>query len=241
MVSDLTLIYYSANTIQDTPAQKIRDNLLRVTENKYPIVSVTQKPINFGKNICMGVLGRNKYNCYKQILIGAREAKTKYVACAEDDTLYSSDHFEYRPPKDTYSYDTNYWFAQVRKDFYWRDGRPNQMSGMLGCIVERETLIKTLSKRYEMYPIDPWAGDIKVAKPLLWGEPQLRDSSFGVTNKVVYVASKNPSVTFVHEAAMGYKQLLGFRRRYGNPLEKDIRYNLEGYGNIKDLWKEYWE
>ena len=238
MVNNLTLLYYSANTIQESAAQKVRDNLIKVTENKYPIISITQKPINFGKNICVGEIGKSKYNEYKQILIGAREAKTKYIACAEDDALYAPEHFEYRPPADVFAYESNYWFAQIRKDFYWR-AEKKKMTGMLGCIVEAKELIRVLGNRYELYPVYPTSPDTPYG--LQWGEPGFVDKCFGIKSSHINFWSKNPSVIFVHESAMGYKQLLGFRRRYGNPLEKDIRYNLEGYGNIKDLWKEYWE
>jgi hypothetical protein len=237
--SDLTLLYYTANAIQDSAAQKVRDNLLKVTENKYPIISVSQKPINFGKNICVGEIGKSKYNCYKQILTGVREVETRYVACAEDDTLYTKEHFEYRPPDDIFVYESNYWFAQINKDFYWRIGDISKRSGMWGCITKTETLLKNLTKRFEIYPTNPWADG---AKPkILWGEPGYNDQIYGMQNKRTVIESEKPCVIFIHEVAMGFKQLLGHRRRYGNPLPEDVCYELEGFGNIKELWKEYWE
>jgi hypothetical protein len=219
------------------PAEKIRNNLLKITNNEYPIISVTQKPINFGRNMCVGEIGKSKYNEYKQILIGALEAKTKYIACVEDDVLYSPDHFEYRPPADIFAYDNNYWFAQIRKDFYWRAS--GKMWGMLGCIVETKELIRVLSRRYELYPTHPTSPD--TSKNLRWGEPGFADGCFGISSNHIGFWSKTPSVVFVHEVSMGYKQLLGYRRRYGNPEEKDIKYSLRKYGSMKDLWKEYWE
>jgi hypothetical protein len=238
MVNDLTLIYYSANVIPEITAERIRENLLLVTKGQYPIISVTQKPIDFGKNICIGELGQSKYNEYKQILIGAKEAKTKYIACVEDDALYAPEHFTFRPPADTFGYEMNYWFAQLGQDFYWRHSK-GKMSGMLGCIVETDTLIKNLTKRYEMYPTNPWDKDPDLR--LQFGEPAYYDENFGMENKRVMFSSDKPGVMFIHGTGMGSVQLVRFRRRYGDPLPENKCYNLEGFGNAKELIDKYWK
>lgn len=240
-MADLTLLYYTANIIPNTASEKIRNNLLKVTNNEYSIISVSQKPINFGRNICVGEIGASKYNCYKQILMGVSEVKTKYVACVEDDTLYALEHFTHRPPKGVFLYERNYWFAQEHKDFYWRVGNIKKRGGMWGCVSESETLLNNLSERYKLFPKDPWKNGNKSVKYLPWGEPGVKDYRYGIKSKTMFVLSKSPCVIFVHEKSMGYKQLLGFRRRYGNPEEKDIKYSLRKYGSMKDLWKEYWE
>lgn len=237
-MNDLTLIYYSASVIPEIPAERIRENLLLVTKNQYPIISVTQKPLDFGQNICVGEVGVSKYNEYKQILMGAKEATTKYVACVEDDVLYSPGHFEYRPPAETFAYDTNYWFAQMGQDFFWRH-TIEKMSGMLGCIVERETIIKNLSKRYELYPEDPTTTHVKWIQ---WGEPGFYDDKFfGMENKRTSFFSDKPSLMFIHEKAMGTKQLVRFKRRYGDPLPENKCESLEGFGTAKSIIEKYWK
>lgn len=240
-MSDLTLLLVTANKIDENSAKKMREYLLEVTENKYPIISVSQKPIDFGKNICVGEIGTSKYNEYKQLLIGAKEVKTEYVACIDDDALYSPEHFTFRPPKGVFAYEINYWFCQIRKDFYWRVGDKRKRGGMWGCIVDSETLVNNLTRRFEYYPNDPWIGNINFGKQVLWGEPGIRDDQFGMENKMMRFESSNPCVIFVHELAMGYKQLLGFRRRYGNPPPEDVKYELEQFGSATDLWNKYWE
>lgn len=98
-MNDLTIIYYTANAFKNKLSAGVKENLLKVAGN-YPIVSVSQKPMNFGKNICVGEIGVSPENLYKQILIGARAAETEYVALAEDDCLYSDEHFKkIRPNK----------------------------------------------------------------------------------------------------------------------------------------------
>lgn len=98
-MNDLTLIYYTSNTNPEYFAGNVRNHLLQVTEGKIPIISVSQKPIDLGKNICAGEIGRSLYNLYRQVYTGALEAKTKYVALCEDDTLYNMEHFRHRPPE----------------------------------------------------------------------------------------------------------------------------------------------
>lgn len=237
-MNDLTILYYTANIIPDITGQRIRDHLLKVTKNQFPIISVSQKPLVFGQNICVGEIGKSKYNCYKQIFIGVREVKTKYVACAEDDTLYSKDHFMYRPDEVVFSYDRNYWLAD--RDFYWRIEHISKRGGMWGCISATQTLLDNLTARYALYPTDPLFPASAYNKHLQWGEPGLADHIFGLKSKVEYVDSENPSVIFHHFEAMGSKQLRGWQRRYGEHKPENIAYNIEPFGGIKKLWETYW-
>ena len=78
-VNDLTLLYYTANTVSDYCAKRVRRHLLEITKAQFPLVSVSQKPLNFGENICVGSIGKSYYNCYKQIFTGAKAVKTKYI------------------------------------------------------------------------------------------------------------------------------------------------------------------
>ena len=111
--NDLTLLYYSAHTLPDKLEDSFRSELRSVVKRKYPIISVTQKPVRLGKNICVGDIGRSHYNCYKQIYIGVQNVKTKYVAMVEDDTLYSLEHFSHRPTSDNvFSFNHNMWFLE---------------------------------------------------------------------------------------------------------------------------------
>ena len=105
---DLTVIYYTANLISDYFADNVRKKLLEVLGDT-PLISVSQKPIDFGENICVGEIGASNYNVYFQILKGAKAAKTRYVMMAEDDTLYPPEHFLQRPPVGSFAYNLNRW------------------------------------------------------------------------------------------------------------------------------------
>jgi len=231
-MNDLTILLKTANQLNEDTAKKIRDYFLKVTENKYPIISVSQKPLDFGKNICVGEIGASKYNSYKQDLIGVREVKTKYVACIDDDTLYTSEHFLYRPPDDTFSYETNYWFAEPGKDFYWRVNDINKRGGTWGLISDTKLLLDNLTRRFEIYPAP--SKDF-----ILWGEPGINDGPYGVASKYERRYSKKPCVVFAHKLSMGYTQLKRWHRRYGHPLPEDKTESLKQFGNAKDLFNSY--
>lgn len=241
MVADLTLLYCTANIIPEATAEKIRQNLLLVTKGQYPIVSVSQKPIDFGQNICIGEIGPSKYNEYSQIYRGVQEVKTKYVATVDDDTLYSAEHFYNRPPDDRFLYERNYWFAQIGQDHYWRIADETKKGGMWGCISNTKLLFDDLKIKFDKFPSDPWNPKNGLTPPLMWGEPGYdlfyfkRDQSL-----LTFAYADKPCVTFVHGDSMGGRQLARFRRRYGDPLPENRCENLEGFGNAKELIDKYW-
>ena len=72
-----TIIYYTSNRKGERFEKKIRDNILNVCDGM-PIVSVSQKPIDFGKNICVGEKDNNYWCEFKQIQTGLREIQTTY-------------------------------------------------------------------------------------------------------------------------------------------------------------------
>ena len=85
-MSDLTLLYYTANVIRWTFADAVRRELLTSTGGKVPMVCVSQDifdfPIREGRDaepwyVCVGDIGASIYNVYRQGLIGAEAAKTR--------------------------------------------------------------------------------------------------------------------------------------------------------------------
>lgn len=113
---DVTVLYYSANVEDESFEQKIRDNILKQCGG-LPIVSVTQKPVDFGKNICVGAHRACYFNESRQIQMGLREAKTEYVLVAEADCLYPPEYFQFEPKElgHCYRYD-NVWVVYASKE-----------------------------------------------------------------------------------------------------------------------------
>jgi hypothetical protein len=86
------------------------------------VISVSQKPLDFGKNICVGEIEHCYESAFKQALIGCKEAKTDYVAMCESDCLYPVGYFDFIP-KDLntiYTYDNVWlmWDRENRTRFY---------------------------------------------------------------------------------------------------------------------------
>ena len=195
-MNDLTILYYSSNYLKPFVLERVRAELLKVIDSNTPIVSVTQKPIGFGHNICVGDIGRSIYNIYRQILIAAMFAQTDYIACAEDDILYNKSHFQYRPKHDEFAYNMNRWGLDSRGFYYYRP-----WVGMCCCVAPRRLLIEALTERLAKYPD---AIPMKVPQP---AEPGKRDKKFGLKpQKLVKFHTTEPIVIFNHSTQVGGKR-----------------------------------
>jgi hypothetical protein len=102
-MSDLTVVYYTSNRETELFENNIKQSLLDAIGD-LPLISVSQKPIDFGKNICVGDVGVSSQNAFRQLQIGAMEAKTVFVAPVESDFLYSKEYFEVRPHRANVAY-----------------------------------------------------------------------------------------------------------------------------------------
>lgn len=230
-MNDLTILFYSSNKISDYFMDNTTKWLLRAVGDT-PIISVTHKPMNLGHNICVGDIGCSAYNIYKQILIGAKEAKTKFVATAEDDVLYPKEHFEYRPSEDTLAYDINKWsiFSWTKPPvFSMREGRRT----MTSLIAPRDELIRTLEERYAKYPVfEEIPTDIY---KYYWGEPGRFEDHLGISKvKTIKYSCEIPSVVFSHEQALGFGQL-GKRKAHA-PIQATT---IPFWGSAKDVLINY--
>jgi hypothetical protein len=94
---DTTVVFYTANVEDETLEQQIRDTILK-NSGGLPIISVSRKPIDFGENICIGEQPVNYANLNRQLLVGLKAARTRFVLAAEADTLYPPEYFTFTPP-----------------------------------------------------------------------------------------------------------------------------------------------
>jgi hypothetical protein len=94
-------------------ARKCRELLLQAAGN-IPIVSVSQEPLDFGLNVCVGKIGRSGYSIDRQLYAGLEKITTKWVAMAEHDCVYSPEHFQWTPPDDEHFwYNDHVWLVQL--------------------------------------------------------------------------------------------------------------------------------
>jgi hypothetical protein len=125
-----SILYLTDNSLDEKLAEfcklKLIDNCdSDISIDKViPIISVSQKPIRFGKNICVGEIGRSWLSLYKQMMAGLEACETKYVGIAEHDVIYGPEHLQWIPPTDdTFYYNHNCWLVQ------WGGNHP-ELNGM---------------------------------------------------------------------------------------------------------------
>lgn len=105
------LVYYTDHSADEKILLACQAQLKRCMEIwKFPIISVSQKPINFGQNFVMNKMEKSVMSMYKQILKGLKECKTDVVFLIEHDVLYHPSHFDFTPEKeDHFYYNRNEW------------------------------------------------------------------------------------------------------------------------------------
>lgn len=107
-MDNCTVVYYTGNYENSILEKRIKRKLLE-TIGALPLISVSQKPIEFGKNICVGEVGVSSQNAWRQLQVGAKEATTEFICPAEADFIYPKEMFEFIPERE----DTFYCFIPV--------------------------------------------------------------------------------------------------------------------------------
>ena len=207
-MQDLTIVYYTANVISDYFAGNTQGQLIKA-KGDLPLISVSKKPMNFGENICIGDTPRSHFNIYRQALIGAKAAKTKYIALAEDDVLYAPEHFRHRSSPGKFAYNLGCWsiFTWVDPPMFTHKGIVRRNLNSLIC--ERDLFVEAMEERFAKYP-----DDSKINKDL-WAEPGKYERQLGVIVRETEEFYANPpNVVFSHETELSFEGL-GTRKRLG--------------------------
>jgi len=102
-------IYYTDNRL-DPFVMKICQDQLREAFGEDKIVSVSLKPMDFGKNIVL----ENRQNSYPtmvaQIVMALEKSDADVIFHLEHDVLYPKSHFDFEPPKpDVFYYNDHVW------------------------------------------------------------------------------------------------------------------------------------
>jgi len=102
------VVFYTDSKLDESIARVCREQIKRGFNGE--IVSVSLKPLDFGKNIVLEGRVRS-YPTMILSIITALEASTKdYVFFCEHDVLYDPSHFKFTPPTDDiYYYNINNW------------------------------------------------------------------------------------------------------------------------------------
>lgn len=233
-IADRALLYYTANVIHDSFAESVRGRLMSLAvETNALLVSVSQKPIDFGLNIVIELKGQSAWLCYWQIYQGARGVKQlgiPWICCCEDDSLYTAEHLSWTPPsKDAFWYNRNRWILERAGGKAYFRYRPNRIS-MCSCIVSTDLMVETLKRLFEKFP-EPV---LERYDPRLrgFGEPGRYEWYLGLPKVGMdYFDTKEPILTFNHKKGLG-----GLRKA----KIKDIMIrNLPPWGDAQPIWDEH--
>lgn len=210
---DLTVIFLTLNKLSDSWVQFHRQHLLHACDG-YKIISISSVPIDIGTNI-LQTDPPSDWNVYRQLLRGARLADTLYVAVAEDDTLYTPEHFrDYRPSEHAVSYDMSRWSLCTWSSVptYYTLNR----MGNFTLIASRLYLIDALEERERKYPNGHiYAGEV--------GRNDV-ERRLGVSYRKAEVWScRNPIVNVSHQLGL-HPRYRGTRRKMGAIQAYDIPY-----------------
>lgn len=136
---DKTIVYYTSNGDYPALENAVR-NTIRENSQGLPIVSVSQQPLDFGTNICVGDIGRSRHNIYRQLRLGTERARSQFVVVCESDFLYPKQWFEFTPRRDdTYYYPRECWIVWKKKPVFFRKDM-KQLTG----VVNRKHLLRLL-------------------------------------------------------------------------------------------------
>ena len=210
-----TIVYYTSNHEDPEFEKKIQENILK-NKGDIPLISVSQKPMDFGQNICVGDVGLNGRNGFRQTLIGAKAAKTPYIIFAESDFLYPPDYFKFIPPDENECYrHDNVWIAFKDTKF----GRYHKKKVSEGAqICGRELLIEKYEKFFEGLP--EWCDERRPPRKL---EPLFQ----------------HKWKWFSGEPCISFKTGNGLRSMTNTMKEVPHESVLEPWGDIRDLRKKY--
>lgn len=101
------IIHYTDNRLDNTQLSRVVRQ--QIWNTGHEVISVSLKPIGFGKNITID-RPRGILTMFKQILAGLEASSADIVFLTEHDVIYHPAHFRFVPPqRDVYYYNENAW------------------------------------------------------------------------------------------------------------------------------------
>lgn len=209
-----TILYYSSSREDSDFEQRIINDLLEKAGD-IPIISITQKPMELGQNICVGDVGASGYNMCRQILIGLYAAKTDLIIAAEADCVYPPDYFTFTPPRlDAMYRCNNLAILKYNQGFFKKD------SSTFASVIGRRHYIDLLEAHFA-------SGTGRLWEPLLKSWPKVWGRKF--LESYEEFSTEYPCVSFKTGNGM----------RMQTHTEPDELQALPYWGSAEDFRKKY--
>jgi len=216
---DATVIYYTSNRENPPFEDKICQALLK-SKGDLPLISVSQKPMSLGTNICVGDVGAEQQHAYRQLLIGAEAATTRFVCTAESDFLYAPECFEFCPDDtETFCLARPCWVLHALHGRQRVACRKHDFTDA-PLIVGRTTLIKRLREMFA--GLEYWSS--------AW---DTKDAPYFMDRECVQVSMFDAgigSVTFKTDENM---------HRSSVWIKSSKTKHIPGWGSVSDLLEKY--
>lgn len=201
---DLTIVYSTAQKIPERFRIKVFEQL-KVSARDYPMKELYATPMESSIT-----------NYYRELLEAAKQITTPYIAFAEDDTLYTDEHFRQRPSDmQTFAYNATRWnlYTWSKPPFF----SLRQRKILATLIAPREEFIKVMEKRLQ----NP-------------NESRMVEPGRNQGEKFETFETYNPLVVFSHPKSFGYASQ-GKNKR----ATKIRALSLPYWGSAKDLREWY--
>lgn len=220
-MKDLTVVMLTPNLVPVKWAKFHKQKLLEAIGDT-SVITVSKKPLNWGLNIIQESYGLP--NLYKQMLRAAKIATTSFIAMVDDDTLYPKEHFEFRPPENTFYFNFNRWHIFTwGEPIYFLKPRPGN-----GCMIApRIMLIEAIERRIKADPnlpgryfVKELGSSIRMAR-----YDQVKAKEFYTTE---------PIVSFYHDLSLDRSTRLHKKRMW--PVRA---YELPLWGRAENLRKKF--
>lgn len=209
------------NLVSENWAKYHKEKLLEAA-NGALIITISAKPLDWGLNLIQEEYGLA--NLYKQILRGAKTAKTELIAIADDDTLYPKEHFAFRPKEPGFYYNLNRWHLFTwGNPFYFQKPVPGG-----GCMVATSSFV--ISALEARIAADPELKSRDIVRELGLSERTRSYDKFEY--KQFYTVE--PIVSFYHQKSID--QLSRRRKKKAWPLRT---LELPLWGRAEDLRKKF--
>ena len=182
-----------------------------------PIISVSQKPIDLGTNICVGDVGASGFNMFRQVQVGLAAVKTKLVISAEADCLYPPDYFKFTPKRSDVCYrDSNLYVMPDLRDYFFYKEEGATHAQIVGTLYYAAILEKLFSGAPK------WSTEELNFPKERWGKDDVFD-------KIEYYRTENPVFQIKTHKGM----------RYFTHSDRTPIYGLPYWGDGKPLRKYF--